>query len=53
VFHLTFLDHTTLKMKAIESLSVRNRLPSDAALHPRIPETSAHCYDTSELNMRC
>jgi len=33
--------------------SVRNHLPSDVALHPRILESSTHCYDTSQLNMRC
>jgi len=32
---------------------VRNDLPNYAALHPRILESSTHCYDTSELNMRC
>jgi hypothetical protein len=33
--------------------NVRNHLPSDAASDPRIMESSTHCYDTSELNMRC
>jgi hypothetical protein len=33
--------------------SVRNHLPNDATMHPRILESSTHCYDTSELNKGC